>query len=120
MKIYKRFSFSDVGAGYIHVANVTTNCPTVISGKISITTAFNAPSVVFILKFHPASGSDSSVFRQTASGNGYAYTMSNGGGQDALYTEGNGELLLRLIEDTVLPTQGEATLLIEVETFPIS
>jgi hypothetical protein len=46
--------------------------------------------------------------------------MSNGGGQDNIYTEVNGEVLVRLVEDTVTPTQGEAIVVIEVETLPIS
>jgi hypothetical protein len=120
MKIFKRLSFSDVGAGYIHVADVTTNCPTIISAKISVATSFNAPSVIAYLKFDPVTGSDRSIGRQVVSANGYAYPMSNGGGQDNIYTEVNGELLVRLVEDTVTPTQGEAIVLIEVETLPIS
>jgi type 1 fimbria pilin len=120
MKIFKRFLFSDVGAGYIHVADVTTNCPTTISAKISVTTSFNAPSVIVYLKFDPISGSDKSIGRQVTSADGYAYPMSNGGGQDNIYTEVNGEILVRLVQDTVTPTQGEAIVMIEVETLPIS
>ena len=75
------------------------------------------PQVVCL---HPVSGSDITISKQVTTGNGYAYPMSNGGGQDNIYTEVTGELLVRLVGDTLTPIQGEAIVLIEVETFPVS
>jgi hypothetical protein len=72
------------------------------------------------LKFDPISGSDRSIERQVTTADGYAYPMSNGGGQDNIYTEVSGEIFVRLVEDTVAPTQGEAIVVVEVETLPIS
>jgi hypothetical protein len=114
MKITKRVTFEDVNAGYMHLANLSTGCPTVIKGKAYVSSPFIGHSIQFYLKLDPTSGGNIS----TALNNGASGLISET--TNEIYTEVGGELLVQLTDASSGVSTGEAIILVEVEMFPLS
>ncbi len=126
MTITKRISYSDVGNGFIHVANVTTNNPTIISASFALITSFSSssenPSISGTLKFDPSSGNDRSYAFSISESTNKDYLMQISG-NSSVYTEVGGEILVevhRIGGDTPAPTAGEFILIVEVNSLAIS
>lgn len=126
MRVTKKITFSEIGDGYIHVADVTTNCPTVISAWYALVTTFSSsgenPTIAGTLKFDPVSGNDrtQSFSMGEATSKDYAQEIT---GTSSFFTQVNGELLIeahRLGGDTPAPTAGEFILIVEIESVPAS
>lgn len=114
MKITKKVSWEDVNNGYIHLADLATNCPTVVKGKAYVSSPFIGHSIQFHLKLDPTSGDDISTTLNSGS-NGLISETTN-----EIYTEVGGELLVQLTDNSTGVSTGEAIVLVEVETFPLS
>lgn len=126
MRITKNVTFSEVGDGYIHVADITTNCPTVISAWFALVTTFSSsgenPSILCTLKFDPISGNDRTQTFSMAEGTTKDY-LQEITGTSSFFTKVNGELLVeshRVGGDTPAPTSGEYILVIDVESLSVS
>jgi hypothetical protein len=127
MQIVKKLTFSDVGAGPITVGTVTTNCPTTIRAFVGIGMVFNTSFVTAKLTF---TDSGSNVFSLTEAINGsnpgrFLFGLVNstavgGGDLRGLFAELDGTLQVELVNVSGLPTQGDCTIIIDVDAFPIS
>ena len=114
MKITKKVSWENVNAGYIHLADLATNCPTVIKGKAYVYSPFIGHSVQIHLKLDTAMGDDTSIVLNSGSDGLISETTNE------IYTEVGGELLVQLTDSSSGVSTGNAIIMVEVEMFPLS
>lgn len=116
MRLVKRVSFSDVNSGYIHVANVTTNSPTLISGVITVISSFIGHTVNFDLKYDPVTGTDKVV----SIGSSNTPIGETSTASITIYTEVDGEISIQLTDNSSGVSTGDAVIIISVESIPVS
>jgi hypothetical protein len=126
MKISKKITFSEVGSGYLHIANITTNNPTTISASFGLVSPFSSPGdnpyVTGNFKFHPVTGNDRLQTFNVAPSTSTDF-LQEITGISSFFTQVNGELLLELHRsggDSPAPTTGELVLIIDVDSIALS
>lgn len=128
MQFVKKLTFSDIGNGPITIGILTTNCPTRIRASIGILTAFNTSVVTAKLIFTDSASNVFTVlsnFISSSTPNGYEYAFihsSTVGNSDliGIYTELDGTIQVELDNSSGTPTQGECTIVVEVEALPVA
>lgn len=119
MKVVKQLSFSDVGTGPIHLANLTSNCPGVIKGAICLITAFDNSDDEITLVFTPSGRSPVTIGKTVTSSTpiaGFYYEMNPIG----IYFNTNGSLAVQISTFGNNPITGSVLIIAEIDTFPVS